>query len=161
MYINVDTRTKFITHNRGLFVPPLLKIRKIPKKNQQSVLNIITELRTSYSKLILLVIGDFQHTVLDNSLHRIGRPQPPPPTNILTPCLHYPLYLVSVALTQHPNNTYHTWLGKTLKGRAGLDHILAAQEHIRPAYFSGIDHKISSSYHKSDHRLIYASFVLS
>ena len=42
-----------------------------------------------------------------------------------------------------------------------LDHILVAQENIRLACFSGIDHEISSAYLASDHYLVYASFVLS
>ena len=68
---------------------------------------------------------------------------------------------MSVVPTQHPNNTYHIWCIHLGKGRKGLDHILTTQEHIHPAWSSGIDHEISSVYLKSDHYLIYIFFTLS
>ena len=91
----------------------------------------------------------------------MGQPQPQPPSNILTPCLQPQLHLVSVVQTQHPNNTYHTYFSHSGREQAGLDRILAIQEHIHSACSSGIDHEISRAFLKSNYYLIYASFALS
>ena len=132
-----------------------------PQHFRQAVLSLITEIRTIYLKLKLIVLGDFQYTVLDNKLHYMVQPQQPPPANILIPCLRYPLYLMSVIPTQYPTTVYNTWFSKSGTGRAGLDHILAAQKRIHLASYSGINHEILSTHLKSNHCLIYASFVLS
>ena len=91
----------------------------------------------------------------------MGRPQPPPPTYILTPYLLSPIHLVSVIPTQHPNEPCHTWCSHSGRGQTGQDHILAAPEHIHPECSCGIDRELSREYLKSDHYLIYATFVLS
>ena len=64
-----------------------------PENFKQQVLDLATELRTLYDPLTLIVMGDLQHTIADNSLHRMGKHLPAPPANILTPCLHHPLNL--------------------------------------------------------------------
>ena len=51
--------------------------------------------------------GDFQDTVLYNTPHRKGLHQTQQPTNILTPCLSYPLYVASVIPVQHSIKAYH------------------------------------------------------
>ena len=132
-----------------------------PKKLKQDLLTLINDLKTAYQQLTLLIIGDFQHTVHNNTLHRMGRPQPSPPANILTPCLLSPIHLVSVIPTQHPNELYRTWCSHSGRGQTGLDHILAAPEHIHPEYSCGIDRELSREHLKSDHYLIYATFALS
>ena len=87
--------------------------------------------------------------------------QPPPPANILTPCLQPPIHLVSVIPSQHPTEPYHTWTSHSGSGQTGLDHILAAPEHIYPECSCGIDRELSRAYLKSNHFLIYATFALS
>ena len=90
----------------------------------------------------------------------MGRPQPPPPANILTSCLTTPFTWCRWSrYNTHTTRITHR-LAKHTKGKVGLDHILAAWEYIHPTCSSGIDHEISSSYLKSDHRLVYVSFVL-
>ena len=91
----------------------------------------------------------------------MGKQQPPPPADILTPCLQSPIHLVSVIPSQHPTAPYHTWSSHSGSGQAGLDHILAAPEHIHQACSCGIDRELSRAYLKSDHSLIYATFALS
>ena len=91
----------------------------------------------------------------------MGKPLPPPPANILTPCLRSLLHLVSVIPTQHPNESYHTWCSHSDRDQSGLYHILAALEYIYSACSSGIDCEISRSYLKSDHYLIYATYAIS
>ena len=73
-------------------------------------------------------------------------PFPPPPSLVMP--------------TQHPTNTYHTWISHSGEGRASLDHILIAAEHIAPTCTSGIDHEIAPGYLSSDHYLIYTTFAL-
>ena len=53
------------------------------------------------------------------------------------------------------------WYSHSGRGKAGLDHILAAPEHIYSDCSCGIDREISRAYIKSDHYLIYATFALS
>ena len=79
-----------------------------PQHFKQQVLDLATELRTLYDPLTLIIMRDIQHTIADNSLHRIGKHQPVSPANILTPCLHHPINLVSSIPTQHPTMVYHT-----------------------------------------------------
>ena len=90
----------------------------------------------------------------------MGLHLPSPPSDILRPCLRSPHHLVSVIPTQHPTHAYHTWISHSGEGRAGLDHILTAAEHIAPTCTSGIDHEIAREYLSSDHCLIYATFAL-
>ena len=131
-----------------------------PKELKQDLLTLINNLKTAYQQLNLLIIGDFQHTVHNNTPHRMGRPQPPPPANILTPCLMSPMHLVSVIPTQHPNEPYHIWCSHSGRGHAGLDHILDAPEHIHPECSCGIDRELSRKYLKSDRYVIYTTFTL-
>ena len=100
---------------------------------------------------------DLQHTIADNSLHRMGKHQPVPPANILTPCLHHPINLVSFIPTQHPTMVYHTWFSKLGEGQAGIDHILIALDCIHPDSACGVDHEISNRLFKTDHRLLFAT----
>ena len=79
---------------------------------------------------------------------------------MFTSCLQHPLHLVSTVPIQHPTISYYIWHIKSSMGRAGLDHILIAQEHINSASTSGIDHDISSNLVKFDYCLIYSSFPL-
>ena len=60
--------------------------------------------------------------------------------------------------TQHPTLVYHTWYSKLGTGRAGIDNILAAPEHIHPDSHCGVDHEMTTTLFKLDHYLIYASF---
>ena len=100
------------THSTSTHTPPEKPTHppqhNNPKQLKQEILTLITDLKTAYQQLILLTIGDFQHTVHNTTLHRMGRPQPPPPASILTSYLHSPLDLISVIATQHPNEPYHT-----------------------------------------------------
>ena len=48
-----------------------------PKHFKNTVLTLINELKTIYPQIKIIVIGDFQHTVLTNTLHRMGQPQLP------------------------------------------------------------------------------------
>ena len=130
-----------------------------PQQLKQDLLTIISDLKTAYPNLTLIIIGDFQHTIHNNTLHRMGKQQPPPPADILTPCLQSPIHLVSVIPSQHPTAPYHTWSSHSGSGQAGLDHILAAPEHIHQACSCGIDRELSRAYLKSDHYLIYATFA--
>ena len=90
----------------------------------------------------------------------MGQYQPPPPAKNLTPCLHHPLNLISAIPTQQPIIAYHTWNSKSDSRQAGINHILAAPEHMHPTSISGIDHDVSVSLFKSDHYLIFDSFNL-
>ena len=47
-----------------------------PKHLKQDLLTLINDLKTVYQQLTLLIIGDLQHTVRNNTLHRMGHPQP-------------------------------------------------------------------------------------
>ena len=124
---------------------------------KQKVLDLATELRTLYTPLTLVIMGDLQHTIADNSLHRMGKHQPAPPANILTPCLHHPFNLVSFIPTQHPTLAYHTWFSKSGEGQTGIDHILIAPDCIHPDSTCGVDHEISYRLFKTDHRLLFAT----
>ena len=93
-----------------------------PTLFQQSIVTLTATLRTLYTNLTLLIMGDFQHTVSDNTLHRMGQRKPPPPANVLTQCLKHPFNLISVIPTQYPTLAYHTWYSKSGTGRAGIDH---------------------------------------
>ena len=83
--------------------------RTISNAFKQSIVILTATLRTLYTNLMLLVMGDFQYTVSDTTLHRMGQKQPPPTANVLTQCLQHPFNLVSVIPTQHLTLTYHTW----------------------------------------------------
>ena len=131
-----------------------------PTLFKQSIVTLTATLRTLYTNLTLLIMGDFQHTVSDNTLHRMGQRKPPPPANVLTQCLKHPFNLISVIPTQYPTLAYHTWYSKSGTGRAGIDHTLAALEHIHPNSPCGIDHEITTTLFKSDHYLIFAFFDL-
>ena len=125
---------------------------------KQSIVTLTATLRTLYTNLTLLIMGYFRYTVSDTTLHRMGQKQPPPPENVLTQCLQHPFHLVSVIPTQHPTLAYHTWYSKSGTGRVGIDHILAALEHIHPDSPCGINHEITTTLFKSDYYIIYASF---
>ena len=135
------------THGTSIHTPPVTPPPPLhhnnPKHLKHALLALINDFKTVYQQLTLLTIGDVQHTVRNNTLRRIGHPQPPPPANILAPCLHSLLHLVSVILTQRSNGPYYTWYIHSGKGQAGLDHILAIPEHIHSNCFSGIDREIS------------------
>ena len=131
-----------------------------PTLFQQSIVTLTATLRTLYTNLTLLIMGNFQHIVSDTTLHRMGQRQPPPPANVLTQCLKHPFNLVSVIPTQYPTLAYHTWYSKSGTRRTGIDHILTAPEHINPNSPCGIDDEITTTLFKSDHYLIYASFDL-
>ena len=118
---------------------------------------IATSLCAIYDPLTLIVMGDFQHTILDNALHRVGKILKTPPGDILTPFLQHPFNLVSFIPIQHPTLAYHTWFSKSGSGQAGLDHILIAEALIHKDSLSGIDHEISTSLLKNDHHLGYTS----
>jgi len=102
-------------------------------------------------------MGDLQHTIADNSLHRMGKHQPAPPVNILTLCLHHSLNLVSFILTQRTTMAYYTWFSKSGEGQAGIDHILISPDCIHPDSTCGVDHEISNELFKTDHRLLFAT----
>ena len=102
-------------------------------------------------------MGNLQHTITDNSLHRMDKHQSAPPANSLTPCLHHPINLVSFFPTQHPTMAYHTWFSKLGEGQAGIDHILIAPDCIHPDSTCGVDHEISNRLFKTDHCLLFAT----
>ena len=118
------------------------------------------ELRTLYPHILLIIMGDFQHTMIYNALHRMGKFQRPPPANRLTPCLVHPLNLVSVIPSTHPTLVYLTWFSKSGEGQAGIDHILSPLENITPTTICGIDYELSNTLFKTDHHLIYVTFDL-
>ena len=127
---------------------------------KQKVLTYANKLRTLYPRLLLIIMGDFQHTVIDNTLHRMGKFQRPPPADLLTSCIAYPLNLVSVIPSAHPSLAYHTWFSKSGEGQAGIDHILSPLENITPNTICGIDHELSTKLFKTDHHLVYAIYDL-
>ena len=122
---------------------------------------LLTDLHTSYPHLKILLLGDFQHTIMHNNLHRMGKHLPAPPADILGLCLRSPFFLVSVIPHCHPEQTYHTWISNSGSGRAGLDHILAVSKDVDDDCICGIDLEIAPSQLKSDHYLVHASFYLS
>ena len=128
-----------------------------PQHFKQHVLDLATELRTIYDPLTLIIMGDLQHTIADNSLYRMDKHQPAPPANILTPCLHHPLNLVSFIPIQYPTMVYHTWFSKSGERQAGIDHILISPDCIHPDSTCGVDHEISNELFKTDHRLLFAT----
>ena len=105
-------------------------------------------------------MGDFQHTVIDNTLYRIGKFQRPLPANLLTPCLVHPLNLVSVIPSAHPSLIYHTWFSKSGEEQASIDHILSLLENITPNTICDIDHELSTNLFNTDHHLVLAIFDL-
>ena len=92
-----------------------------PLHMQQTFTTLLTDLHASYPQLTLLLLGDFQHTIMHNNLHRMGKHLPAPPADILGLCLRSPFFLVSVIPHCHPEQTYHTWISNSGSGRAGLD----------------------------------------
>ena len=92
---------------------------------KQKVLTYANKLRTLYPRLLLIIMGDFQHTVIDNTLNRMGKFQRPPPADLLTQFLAQPLNLVSVIPSSHSSLAYHTWFSKSGEGQTGIDHILS------------------------------------
>ena len=128
-----------------------------PHHFKSKVIEIETSLCALYDPLTLIVMGDFQHTILDNALHRMGKILPAPPGDILTPFLQHPFNIVSFIPTQHPTLAYHTRFSKPGSGQAGLDHILIEEALIHKDSLSEIDHEISASLLKTDHHLGYSS----
>ena len=89
--------------------------------------SLLHSLPIAYPNLNIIALGDLQHTIAQNTLHRMGQHLPPQRFNILTILTQPPLLLKSVIPTNHPLLPYHTWHSHSGPGKAGLDHILARQ----------------------------------
>lgn len=80
-----------------------------PQQLKQIILKLIDKLHTSYTQMKLILAGGFQHTIIDNHLHRMGMHVPP---NITSVDIGYP----------HSTSRQNILrMGQQLRLRAGRD----------------------------------------